>query len=113
MSTANLRKNPTHAAFLEDGTITVSVGDGHAGLPGAGPFDAIHVGAAAAEIPKALVDQLAPGGRMIVPVGKWAQDLVQVDKKADGSIVKKALLAVQYVPLTTREKQEGRSHGMW
>lgn len=86
----------------------MQVGDGYAGLPQLGPFDAIHVGAAAPAVPQALLDQLARGGRLIIPVGQasQAQQLMQCDKGADGAVATKALLGVQYVPLTTRSAQE-------
>ena len=57
-----------HTAW-SDGRLKLVPGDGWDGLPGDAPFDIIHVGAAASEIPQALVEQLAPGGRMLIPVG--------------------------------------------
>ena len=66
------------------------------------PYDAIHVGAAAEEVPPALVAQLAPGGRMIIPVGRhgWSQVLMCVDKdKESGRVTQRQLMGVQYVPL--------------
>jgi Protein-L-isoaspartate(D-aspartate) O-methyltransferase (PCMT) len=56
------------------------------------PYDLIHVGAAAESIPKALLDQLAPGGRLIIPVGVYAQSLKQVDKGFDGTCRTKDLV---------------------
>jgi protein-L-isoaspartate(D-aspartate) O-methyltransferase len=106
-SLGNLRKN--HGAFLDDGTAHVQTVDGFNGLPEHGPYDVIHVGAAAAEVPQPLIDQLAPGGRIIIPVGRWSQELVQVDKGADGRVHKKPLMGVMYVPLTTKEHQEARA----
>ena len=68
------------------------------------------IGAAAARLPDALVQQLKPGGRLLCPVGPdgGAQDLVQVDRRADGSFEKKKLLGVRYVPLVpgTRPEQK-------
>ncbi|KAH9962985.1 protein-L-isoaspartate O-methyltransferase-domain-containing protein [Russula dissimulans] len=72
------------------------------GYPPKGPYDAIHVGAAAATIPPALVEQLACPGRMIIPVGTHSQRLMQVDKDAQGKITQKDLFGVVYVPLTDR-----------
>jgi protein-L-isoaspartate(D-aspartate) O-methyltransferase len=81
------------------------VGDGWKGMPSEAPFDAIHVGAAAAEIPQALVDQLKPGGRLLLPVGPegLAQHMYVVDKHRDGTISKQRLLGVQYVPLIRKK----------
>ena len=75
--------------------------DGWTGLPHDGPYDAIHVGAAAEKIPDALLDQLARGGRMIIPVGgvNAAQSLVQVDRDETGTLSSKTLFGVRYVEL--------------
>ncbi|MBN2411036.1 protein-L-isoaspartate(D-aspartate) O-methyltransferase [candidate division KSB1 bacterium] len=75
-------------------------GDGYAGWPEAAPFDAIIVTAAPDHIPQALVNQLKPGGRMILPVGESFQKLVLILKNEDGSIRKKDLIAVRFVPMT-------------
>jgi len=70
--------------------------------PLTGPFDAIHVGAAAPTLPQALVDQLARPGRMFIPVGIYSQDIIQVDKAENGSVTRKKLFSVQV--RTLREK---------
>jgi protein-L-isoaspartate(D-aspartate) O-methyltransferase len=81
--------------------IEVQTGDGNLGWEEKGPFDVIVVGAAAPRIPPALVAQLKPGGKMAIPVGEpsGAQDLMLVEKRADGSIEVTKVLPVRYVPL--------------
>lgn len=83
--------------------------DGALGWPDKAPFDAIIVTAAARAIPPALVEQLAPGGRMIIPVGvSWlGQDLVLLTKDADGGVHSRDLLAVAFVPLVTSDRNLG------
>lgn len=63
-----------------------------------GPYDAIHVGAAAPTLPQPLVDQLARPGRMFIPVGTHSQAVLQVDKHEDGSVTKKELFGVMVRP---------------
>lgn len=87
------------ASLMENGHLEVHVADGKLGWEECGPYDAIHVGAAAAELPEALVKQLKPGGRMVIPVGTNAQELVIVDRALDGTVKKTNELAVRYVPL--------------
>ena len=72
--------------------------DGALGLPEAAPFDGIIVAAAAANVPDALLQQLAPGGRMIVPVGSGDQALCLIERTATG-LTEKWLDAVRFVPL--------------
>jgi protein-L-isoaspartate(D-aspartate) O-methyltransferase len=88
-------------AILDDigyTNIHYRLGDGSAGWPEAGPFDAIIVTAAAPRMPTALESQLAPGGRMIVPVGTDLQELYLVRRGPKG-FEKERLLAVRFVPL--------------
>jgi protein-L-isoaspartate(D-aspartate) O-methyltransferase len=82
--------------------IHVRIGDGFAGWPEAAPFDAIIVTAAADEVPPPLVEQLKPGGRMIIPVqrGFGGQELVLIDKDNQGTVSHKDILPVRFVPLT-------------
>ena len=81
--------------------IEVRVGDGYKGWPEKAPFDGIVVTAAAPRVPQALVDQLKPGGRMVIPVGeRWAvQQLLLIVRKPDGTVEQKNVLPVRFVPL--------------
>ncbi|XP_024954927.2 protein-L-isoaspartate O-methyltransferase 1 isoform X3 [Citrus sinensis] len=91
---------------LKPGMHALDIGsDGRKGWPEFAPYDAIHVGAAAPEIPQALIDQLKPGGRMVIPVGNIFQDLKVVDKNQDGSLSVWSETSVRYVPLTSRDAQ--------
>jgi protein-L-isoaspartate(D-aspartate) O-methyltransferase len=74
-------------------------GDGYKGWPEEAPFDAIIVTAAPPSIPEPLIEQLKDGGRMIVPVGTWFQELVLVTKMK-GRVEKKQLIPVRFVPMT-------------
>jgi protein-L-isoaspartate(D-aspartate) O-methyltransferase len=84
------------------GNIEVRIGDGYNGWAAAAPFDSVIVTAAPPEIPKPLIDQLRPGGRMVIPVGgsRDVQDLLLVEKRSDGTAVTKRTLTVRFVPLT-------------
>lgn len=99
MSEANLQRHD--ASLLASGRIRFALEDGWVGCSDGGPFDAIHVGAAAASLPSELVAQLKPGGRMIIPIGPegGAQELVQVDKDGGGRVHRRSLMGVRYVPL--------------
>lgn len=81
--------------------VTVIHGDGSRGLPEYAPFDRILVTAAAPDIPHPLIEQLKPGGILLIPVGRpySTQILVKVEKKVDGRITRKNLLDVIFVPL--------------
>ncbi|XP_012079946.1 protein-L-isoaspartate O-methyltransferase 1 isoform X2 [Jatropha curcas] len=103
-SIKNIEKSAA-APLLKEGSLSVHVGDGRQGWPEFAPYDAIHVGAAAPEIPQALIDQLKTGGRMVIPVGNIFQDLKVIDKNQDGSISIRSETSVRYVPLTSRDAQ--------
>ncbi len=83
------------------GNIEIKIGDGYKGWPEKAPFDAIVVTAAAPRVPQALVDQLKPGGRMVIPVGGDGdiQHLKLITKRADGGYDEKKVLPVRFVPL--------------
>lgn len=82
--------------------VQVRVGDGYAGWPEQAPFDAIIVTAAPENIPPPLVEQLAPGGRLVIPVGSQsgAQTLTVITKDRSGNLSRKEILLVSFVPLT-------------
>lgn len=80
--------------------IEVRCGDGYQGWPEHAPFDLIIVAAAPDHVPQPLIDQLAPGGRLIIPVGKFAQVLTVIEKQSDGSTEKKTVAPVAFVPMT-------------
>jgi protein-L-isoaspartate(D-aspartate) O-methyltransferase len=82
--------------------VEVRVGDGYNGWREAAPFDSIVVTAAPGEIPKPLIDQLKPGGRMVIPAGGSddSQYLLLVEKQPDGTSTTKRMLPVRFVPLT-------------
>ncbi|HMK52088.1 MAG TPA: protein-L-isoaspartate(D-aspartate) O-methyltransferase [Thermodesulfobacteriota bacterium] len=79
--------------------IKVKVGDGYLGWPEAAPFDAIIVTAAPDHIPKPLIEQLKEGGRMVVPVGTYAQELKKIVKRS-GKIETTDVIPVVFVPMT-------------
>lgn len=87
------------------GNISVKIGDGYKGWPEEVLFDAIIVTCAPEEIPKPLVDQLAEGGRMIIPVGErgGVQELVLL-KKEKGMIREKKVMKVLFVPMVRNEE---------
>jgi protein-L-isoaspartate(D-aspartate) O-methyltransferase len=80
--------------------VTVRAGDGYRGWPEHAPFDVIIVAAAPDHIPSALVEQLAPGGRLIVPVGSYYQELTVVEKQPDGTTRQWSVAPVAFVPMT-------------
>jgi protein-L-isoaspartate(D-aspartate) O-methyltransferase len=79
--------------------VSVRAGDGYRGWPEAAPFDAIMVTAAPDHVPQPLVDQLRPGGRMILPVGDALQQLVLIEKTERGT-TRRSVLDVRFVPMT-------------
>lgn len=85
--------------------IEFKIGNGYFGWPDAAPFDAIIVTAAPEKIPQTLIDQLKIGGRMIIPVGDFFQNLYLVEKKEDG-IKKENKLPVRFVPLKNEPKKD-------
>jgi protein-L-isoaspartate(D-aspartate) O-methyltransferase len=83
--------------------VDVRVGDGSLGVPERAPFDAIAVAAAAPAVPAALYDQLAEGGRLVLPRGsRWGQDLVLVTRGPDGAVEQRSI-PCRFVPLVGSE----------
>jgi protein-L-isoaspartate(D-aspartate) O-methyltransferase len=89
------------------GNVDVRIGDGYKGWPEHAPFDSIIVTCGADTVPPPLIEQLKPGGRMVIPVGPAdaVQELTLLQKKADGSIETRAVIPVRFVPLTREPKK--------
>jgi protein-L-isoaspartate(D-aspartate) O-methyltransferase len=87
--------------------VAVRSGDGYQGWPEEAPFDAIVLTAAPREVPEPLLDQLRIGGRMVVPVGGFHQDLLVLTKTPDG-IETRNVLPVRFVPMTGEAQDRGR-----
>ena len=79
--------------------VALRTGDGAAGWPDQAPFDAILVSAAPLQVPERLVEQLAAPGRMVVPIGKGVQELMLIVKDAAGTVTRRSVLPVAFVPL--------------
>jgi protein-L-isoaspartate(D-aspartate) O-methyltransferase len=101
LSENNMRKSESGRQMLDSGQVKFVKGDGRKGWKEGAPYDAIHVGAAAAEHHEELTEQLKAPGRLFVPVEEgWMQHIWVVDKDKDGKVERKKLYGVQYVPLT-------------
>lgn len=87
-------------ARLGYANIRTKVGDGYQGWKEFAPFDAIIVTAAPDHVPPALIEQLKPGGRMVIPVGVSSQDLMAIAKRPDGSTTSMTIVPVRFVPFT-------------
>jgi protein-L-isoaspartate(D-aspartate) O-methyltransferase len=100
------REAASRFAELGYRNITARGGDGYRGWPEHAPFDAIIVTAAAPEVPSALIEQLKPGGKLVIPVGSQSsgQELRVIEKDLNGKTTTRNALGVRFVPLT-REKE--------
>ncbi len=96
--------------LIDEKKIVLLEGDGRKGFNQLGPYNCIHVGASADKIPEDLVNQLANGGRLMIPVGSQTeiQYIYLIDKDENGNVNYNKLLPVRYVPLTSKEKQLNR-----
>ncbi len=85
--------------------VEIVEGDGTKGWPDGAPYDAILAAASGSHVPRPLVEQLAPGGRIVMPVGDpgWVQQLIKVTKNEDGTLVQQDLGGVRFVPLIGEE----------
>jgi protein-L-isoaspartate(D-aspartate) O-methyltransferase len=90
----------TRLAALGYKNVTVRAGDGYRGWNEHSPFDGIIVAAAATHVPQPLIDQLAPGGRLVMPIGRYFQELLLVQKLPDGRIERRQIASVAFVPMT-------------
>ncbi len=88
-------------ARLDLANVTIVEGDGTLGWPGGAPFDAILAAASGSHVPTSLIDQLRPGGRLVMPIGdpSEVQILVKLTRAEDGATVQEDLGAVRFVPL--------------
>ena len=97
----------SHSNLIEEGKIKLVKGDGRKGYKENGPYDCIHVGAAAMEPPKELIEQLKPGGRLVMPLGpKGDQYIYCIDKLSNGNIISNKGISVRYVALTSPNNQK-------
>ncbi|MEJ5339985.1 MAG: protein-L-isoaspartate(D-aspartate) O-methyltransferase [Thermogutta sp.] len=88
--------------------VVVKTGDGYRGWPEKAPFDVIIVAAAPDHVPQPLLDQLAVGGRLVIPVGRVEQQLLVIEKQPDGSIRRESVAPVLFVPMTGEAQRRSR-----
>lgn len=86
--------------------VHLRTGDGYLGWPERAPFAAILVAAAAPRVPAPLREQLAPGGRLVIPVGQGVQDLCVIERDEHGALHEQRVLAVQFVPMIGAAQRE-------
>ena len=107
-SVVGIERHPELAALAAErmarlgyANVRIVQGDGSRGWPGEAPFDAILAAASGSHVPQSLIDQLKPGGRLVMPLGgRWSiQSLVKLTKRSDGRIDREELGAVRFVPL--------------
>ena len=93
-----LAKAKLNLRAIQQFNVRLKYADGQFGLPEAAPFDTIIVAAAALSVPPALLQQLAPGGRMLLPIGTGSQHLSLIERRPEG-YVESRLEGVRFVPL--------------
>lgn len=91
--------------------ITVRHGDGYRGWEENAPFDVIIVAAAAGHVPQPLVDQLAKGGKLVIPVGQWRQELLVIERDQEGKVHRRSGIPVRFVPMTGEVEKTGAARG--
>ena len=97
----------SHSNLIKEGKIKLVMGDGRKGYKENAPYDCIHVGAAAIEPPKEFIEQLKPGGRLVMPLGpKGDQYIYCIDKMSDGNTIRNQGISVRYVALTSANDQK-------
>ena len=95
-----------HKTLLDNKSIELVLGDGRLGCKEKAPFKCIHVGAASMEVPKVFIEQLAFGGRLVMPLGPQGDQYIYlIDKDMKGNINYTKGLSVRYVPLTSAQNQ--------
>ena len=90
---------------LEYRNVHTRIGDGYDGWPDAAPFDGIVVTAAPDKVPQPLLDQLAVGGRLVIPVGRGRQDLLLITRTEEG-FDRQEVIPVRFVPMTGKAREE-------
>jgi protein-L-isoaspartate(D-aspartate) O-methyltransferase len=100
-------------ARLGYANISVKTGNGHIGWPEHAPYDGIIITAAATYLSPALLDQLKPGGRLVVPFGRphMTQDLMLIEKDIGGKLHSRKILDVAFVPMTDEDHDSSITHG--
>lgn len=93
-------------ARLKVQNVTLRTGDGYAGWPDEAPFAAIVVTAAPKTVPPPLLEQLAEGGRLVIPVGPAGAQWLEIHEKRDGKIVVRREFAVRFVPMTGEAERD-------
>jgi protein-L-isoaspartate(D-aspartate) O-methyltransferase len=90
---------------LDCRNVRFRIGDGYGGWPEAAPFDGVLVSAAPRRIPPALLDQVAPNGRMVIPVGDFFQELKVYAKDAKGNVTENSVIPVRFGTMTGRAEK--------